>query len=137
MLKKLLTEMTDIDIRAAEIKKEKAECQGKINDIVIDRIKQARLSQGKDTGAINILVDGVEVRHTLPKKIVWDQEKLSEIFEKIRAVAEDPTDYMTVKFSVTEKNYKQFVPEIKEHFIPARTVETGSPKIELKIREES
>ncbi len=135
MLKQLLAEMTDIDTRMAEIKDEKADCQEKINDIVIASVNQARLLQGKDTGAINVLVDDVEVRHTLPKKIVWDQEKLSEIFEKIRAVAEDPTDYMSVKFSVSEKNYKKFIPEIKDHFSPARTVEIGTPKIELKIKE--
>ena len=137
MLKQLLAEITDIDIRVTEIKKEKADCQEKINDIVTASVNQARLLQGKDTGTINILVDGVEVRHTLPKKIVWDQEKLSEIFEKIRAVAEDPTDYMSVKYSVSEKNYKKFIPEIKDHFLPARTVETGKPNIELKIKERS
>ena len=70
MLKQLLAEMADIDTRMAEIKDEKADCQGKINDIVIASVNQARLLQGKDTGAINVLVDGVEVRHTLPKKIV-------------------------------------------------------------------
>ena len=137
MLKQLLAEMTDIDIRVAEIKDEKADCQGKINDIVIASVNQARLLQGKDTGAINVLVDGVEVRHTLPKKIMWDQEKLFDIFKKINATDDDPSNYMSVRFSVPEKKYKLFIPEIKEHFLPARTVETGTPKIELKIKERS
>jgi hypothetical protein len=134
-LKTLMSEMAEIDERAKVIKSEKADCQGKIDETIKEKIKQARALQGVDTGVVNILVDGVEVKHSIPKSVVWDQEKLTEVYDKIKEHGDNPLDYITRKLSVAEKSYSAFIPSIKEVFAPARTVGAGKPTVKLKIKE--
>lgn len=107
-------------------------------DLIIEKpINQARLQQGKDTGTINLEIENVEVKHDLPKKVVWDQEKMKQIVIKIKNAGDDPDKYTTVKYSVSEKQFKSFPPAIQTFFMQAREVKTGKAKITFKIEEEN
>lgn len=137
MLKQLMSEMDEIKEREAAVKQEKADCQARINAIIDEKIAAARLAQGKDLGTVSIFVDGIDVKHTIQKKVTWNQEILFGIYEKIRTSKDNPADYMGVKFTVPEKLYKGFEPGVREIFAAARTVGTGAAKTELKVRGEA
>lgn len=96
------------------------------------RAKQARASQEKDTGTVRMEDNGFVVVADLPKRVKWDQQRLEELVELIRSSwAEDPADYVKVKFEVSERAYDSWPARLKELFTPARTVETGKASYDL------
>lgn len=138
-----MTELKKL-IQTQEIIKEQIEFQKielnqteeAIFDIIEKPINQARLQQGKDTGVINLEIEGVEVKHDLPKKVVWEQDEIKQIIIKIKNAGDDPNKYTTVKYSVSEKQFKNFPPAIQTVFMQAREVKTGKAKTTFKIEEE-
>ncbi len=97
-----------------------------------DRAQQARAEQDKDTGTVRFEDNGFTVVADLPKRVKWDQQRLKELVELIASSwGEDPSDYVNVKFDVSERAYEAWPPRLKELFTPARTVETGKPAYEL------
>ena len=98
-----------------------------------ERAAAARRAAGKDTGTVRLEDDGVTVVADLPKRIRWDQAQLAGLAERIRATGEDPADYVEITYKVPERRYAAWPPAIREDFAPARTVETGSLKIELQL----
>ena len=137
MLRQLIEEMHDIDISLASIKKDKVELQEKIDEYIADKVEQARLLQGKDLGTVTVLVDDIEVKHTIGKKVTWDQGRLFEIFQKIIAAGDRPASYMKMTFSVPEKTYGKFEGPMRDMFKSARTLSPGSSKVEFKTRGEA
>lgn len=63
----------------------------------------------------------------LPKRVKWAQDQLSTIAERIRASGENPSEYLGIEFSVSERAYAAWSSTIRAEFEPARTVETGKP----------
>ena len=118
-------------------KTELSQIEEKIENKIAEPIRQVRLLQGKDTGTISVMVENIEVKHDLPKKVVWDQGKLKQIVVKIKNAGDDPDKYTTVKYSVSEKQFKNFPPAIQTVFMQAREVKTGKAKITFKIEEEN
>lgn len=98
-----------------------------------ERAAAERRAQGKDTGAVRLTDGGVTVTADLPKKVDWDQARLSELVERIRASGEDPADYVELAIRVPERRYAAWPPAIRESFAPARTVRTGKPTFRLTI----
>jgi hypothetical protein len=91
------------------------------------RAAAARLAERKDTGTVRITDDGFVVIADLPKRVKWDQAALTSIVERIRAAGEDPAEYVTTEFEVSERAYGAWPQAIRSAFAPARTVETGKP----------
>lgn len=92
-----------------------------------DRADALRRNAGKDTGTVRIEDGDVRVIADLPKRVKWEQAKLAEISERIRADGDDPNEYVTIEFSVSERAYGAWPHSIRAAFEPARTVETGKP----------
>jgi hypothetical protein len=86
-----------------------------------------RHSSGKDTGTVRLEDGDVTVVADLPKRVKWEQARLAEIAERIRAGGDDPAEYVTVEFAVSERAYGAWPHSIRAVFEPARTVETGKP----------
>ena len=96
------------------------------------RARQLRASEAKDTGTVRFEDNGFTVVAELPKRVKWDQQRLKELVELIRSGwGEDPSDYVKVKFEVSERAYESWPARLKELFASARTVETGRPSYEL------
>jgi len=93
--------------------------------------KALRAQLGKDTGTVHFDDDGVRVTADLPKKPVWDQKKLSEIAERITASGDDPTEYLDITYKVAERKYTAWPENLREVFVPARTLKTGKPTFQL------
>ena len=113
-------------------KSEMTKNEEKIENIVGEPLKQIRLLQGKDTGTITAMVEGFEVKQDLPKKVVWDHEEMKQIVIKIKNTGDDPDKYMSVKYSVSEKQFKSFPPAIQAVFRQAREVKIGKAKLTFK-----
>jgi hypothetical protein len=101
-----------------------------------ERAAALRREAGKDTGTIR-LVDGVvTVIADLPKRIEWDQARLSALVERIRAGGEDPAEYVSTEFKVSERAFTAWPESIRQLFAPARTVRTGKPTFRLSQNDE-
>lgn len=104
--------------------------------VIITPIANAnRTALKKDTGTIDFTIDGVKVKHDVPKRVEWDQAQLAGIRERIIAGNADPGEYMATTYKVKETAYKNWPSFIREIFEPARTVKHGQPKITFEIVE--
>jgi hypothetical protein len=92
-----------------------------------DHTAALRRSSGKDTGTVRIEDGDVVVIADLPKRVKWEQARLAGIVERIRAGGDDPSEYVTIEFAVSERAYGAWPNTIRAAFEPARTVETGKP----------
>ena len=92
---------------------------------------EARAALAKDTGTIRFADGAVTIIADLPKKIEWDQARLSAIVETIRAAGDDPRQYVEISFSVPERAYGAWPDAIRRAFEPARTLRTGKPTFRL------
>ena len=112
-----------------------AEIEESINAIITEPIQHVRLATGKDTGTVECLVQGVMVKSQTSKVVVWDQEKMALLHERIAQHSDDPDAYIKTKitYSIDEKRYKDFQQAIKEVFAEARTVKASAPKLTFDI----
>jgi hypothetical protein len=134
-LKDFLKVQNFINEKIEYYKSELAKIDEKIESTVSKPLNQVRLLQGKDTGTIAAMIEDVEVKQDVPKKVVWDQDKLRKVRAKILLAGDVPDNYMSAKFSISEKSYNAFFPEIKAVFAPAREVKPGKAKLSFKLKE--
>lgn len=102
-----------------------------ITIIINEPVQHLRTTTGKDTGTVEVLIQGVMVKSQVPKVVKWDQSKLEDIRHKIREHNDDPDAYMKTKiaYTIDEKAYKDFPAPVKAVFADAREVKAGPPKI--------
>jgi hypothetical protein len=101
-----------------------------------DRAAAARRAEGKDTGTVRLDDGEVTVIADLPKKVEWDQARLTQLVQRIRAAGDDPADYVETTFRVPERKYGAWPAAIREGFEAARTVKPGKPTFRLTLRAE-
>lgn len=99
---------------------------------VSGQLLELRRIQGKESGAVNALIQGIKVTETIPKKVEWDQDKMNELFDRIAVSGDDPRAYMKVKLEVSEKSYESFDAGIKGIFEECRTIKYGKPQLKFE-----
>ena len=67
-----------------------------------------------DDGPVTVVAD-------LPKRVEWDQSRLAELADRIRAGGENPGDYVEVSFKVAERAHAAWPERIRTVFETART----------------
>ena len=92
-----------------------------------------RTLHGKDTGTVRFEDGPVTVTADLPKRVVWNQEQLAAMAERIRAGGEDPAEYVEIAFKVPERKFTAWPAHIRTAFEGARTVKTGKPVYRLSL----
>ena len=97
------------------------------------RAQILRLAAGKDTGVVHFDDGRVRITADLPKKIEWDQKKMIDIVRRITASGEDPTQYVEIKYRVSETKFNAWPEVFRSTFIPARTLKTGKPDFRLAL----
>ena len=132
-LKKLITEQETVAGQMTTLKKTLAGIDEQIDGIIGEPIAKARLVQGKDTGIINLQIDGVTVKHDLPKRVKWDNKILTTLVAAIKKAGDDPDRYVDTAYKIPEKRYGTFPDPIKNAFAPARTVEAGKAKVSFTV----
>ncbi len=112
-----------------------SEIEDQINLIINEPVQSVRLATGKDTGTVECLVQGVMVKSQTTKVVVWDQGKLEDTIHMIRQHDDDPDRYIKTKvsYSIDEKKYKDFPPQVKAIFAEARTVKASAPKLTFDL----
>lgn len=125
MLKELLQRKAEIEEQIAALKQDLGEVMFDIQDMLALQLQEVRFLQAKETGSVNITVDGIKITETVPKRVEWDQDKLAELFAKIMQHGDKPSNYMRMELTVPEKLYDAMEPGIKDLFAEARTVKNG------------
>jgi hypothetical protein len=100
-----------------------------------DRAVMARVEAGKDTGTVRFGDGDVTVVADLPKRVEWDQARLSELVDRILAGGDDPSQYVDLAFKVPERKYSAWPEHLRTAFAPARTVRSGKPSFDLRLNE--
>jgi hypothetical protein len=121
----------DVEERLKHNKAAKARLEGALTVRYATRAAEARQVAGKDTGTIRFEDGDFTVVADLPKRVDWDQARLAAMVERIRAAGDDPAQYVEIAFKVPERKYAAWPEAIRAGFEPARTVRTGTLKIEI------
>ncbi len=119
-----------------QVKSLKEFIDGAIGYKYVSQVTQVRTEEGKESGVVHLLDDGVKVSADLPKRVSWDQKQLKAIAEKIAAQGEDPAEYLEVSYKVAERKYSAWPDCIRKAFEPARTLKTGKSVYKLSSVEE-
>ena len=82
-------------------------------------------------GTHHLGANGYAVKIVCPKTVVWDQEKLTDLFEK----NEEFASIAEVTLKVSEKNYDAASPELKSLLAKARTEKPG--KLQFTIEKKT
>lgn len=108
----------------------------KLNDQIIAHITPAinlnRKALEKEYGVVNVVIDGITVKHDIGKRVKWDQAKLKSVMERITASGSDPAEYIKVELKVEERKYSAWPKAIKDIFVDARTTEPGPVKVSFE-----
>lgn len=101
-----------------------------------DQCRQALKDTGRDFGTVHGRDGFVEIIFEQPKKVKWDQAKLSDLAERIVASGEKAYHYIEAKLTVSETKWKAWPPVLQQQFAPARSVEPGKVAITLRVVEQ-
>lgn len=97
-----------------------------------DQAKTMRERIGKDTGTVHINDNDIVIISNLPKKIEWDQEKLSQIIEKLLSEGWNIQQLATREFKVSERKFNDLPSGVRAQLEDARTVSVGKETFKLE-----
>lgn len=115
-----------------DVKKLAREVDEAIESKVREEVDSSRRYHQKPDGTIKVVVQGVEVKSTLPKRVEWDSSLLDEIITELELTGENPMEWVEYKLSIPEKTYKSMPAKIRGLVDRARTTKHGKEKIELE-----
>ncbi|CAJ3062326.1 Uncharacterised protein [Burkholderia pseudomallei] len=98
-----------------------------------DAARTALRDSGRDFGTIHISDGALRVTLEQRKLVTWDQQRLSDIAERIAASGERVQDYLDIEFSVSESRFNNWPPALRAQFEAARTVKPGKPSFRLAL----
>lgn len=125
----------DVDERLRRNKVAKARLDGALEVRFAGRAAEVRQAQAKDTGTVRFDEGDFTIVADLPKRVDWDQDRLAEMVERIRAAGDDPAEYVEIAYKVPERKYAAWPEAIRNGFVPARMVRTGALKVEIVPQE--
>lgn len=131
-LKELLEQKAQIETKLEEISRPLMNNLTKIND-QINELALKLLTEPNNPGTYNLETDGVKVKAVIGKTVKWDQTKLATLYDRIAGSGDDPHQYMARELKISENAYKGWPEQIKNVFIPARTVTPTKPKFEFTV----
>lgn len=124
-------ELNAINGKLSDAKKDKKLVESEIKQQYNENVSALLKNKKEPYGKVSIEDDGFTVSFSTPKKITWDQEKLAELYKRI-SEHEDPSQYISVEYKVSETAYKNWPDDIKRAFSEARTEGEGAVKIEIE-----
>lgn len=127
----------DIDERLKRDKAAKVRLDAAIEVRFAGRASELRQAEAKDTGTVRFDEGDFTIVAELTKRVDWDQDRLSTMVARIRAAGEDPAQYVDIAYKVSERKYAAWPDAIRAGFEPARTVRTGTFKVEILASEDA
>lgn len=98
-----------------------------------DQARAALRESGRDFGTTHVSDGALRITFELPRRVSWDQARLSEMAARITAAGERVEDYVDVEFSIPESRFSNWPPALREQFAPARTTKPGKPTFRLAL----
>lgn len=111
-----------------ELKAAKQALNNNFEQQVIEKLKDKQYGCGTATFGH----DKYKIKFTVSKKVKWDQDSLKKVREQIREAGAPVDAYIKEKLEVSETLYKNFPDDIKNAFLPARTVVADKPKLSIE-----
>lgn len=93
-----------------------------------------RAAWDKIAGTVRFEDCDIVVVAELPRKVSWDQKRLAEMAERIRAAGDDPTEFLDITYRVPERRFSAWPAALREGFAEARSETTGKPVFRLEPR---
>lgn len=112
----------------AGLRAELKDVEEEISDTWLTVARDALRADGKDFGTTYIVAGNKKLKATIRKKVVWDQDELGNVLQKMPE--DDARHYGKLTLAVEERKYTQAPPAIKAVLEPCRTVEVGGFSIE-------
>jgi hypothetical protein len=121
------------DAQAELAAKEAAKVRSEIAKRVASIVAQARELAGKNEGSIRVVVEGCEVKSSVPKKVSYDNDGLMAVAREMGERGIDPTTYIKFEAKISERVYETMPDALKELCAPHRTLSHGKEAIEVTI----
>jgi hypothetical protein len=106
---------SEIDARLTRDKAIKVRLDGALILRYAARAAEERQAEGKDTGTVRFDDGDFTIVADLPKRIAWDQNKLANMADRIRAAGEDPSEYIDAAFKVADGFDQLFYEQVRRH----------------------
>jgi hypothetical protein len=97
-----------------------------------EQAKSQLLAENKDTGTTHVFEGDFDVTVEVSKDVSWDQKELQAIWSRMVAAGQDPTEFITAKYSVSESRFKAWPEVFRQPFMTARTVKAKPAKFNLR-----
>lgn len=97
-----------------------------------EQAKAQLLAQGKDTGTTHIEDAGFDITVEIGKDVKWEPKGIADLVAKIKATGGDPSEYVEIKYSVSEAKFKAWPQTLRAPFEALRTVTPKAPKFVLR-----
>ena len=111
------------------LKEKRIAANALLEDAIIKEADEQLSDKDYGCGTANIETEFAKIKVVVRKGVKWDEFKLREVANSIKAAGQDPEAYIKYKMSVSETAYKNFEPEIQNVFKEARTVQPSKPSI--------
>lgn len=98
----------------------------------LEQAKAQLLAQGKDTGTTHILDADHDIGVEIGKEAKYEPTGLAKLVAKIKANGSDPSEYVDIKYSVSEAKYKAWPQVLRAPFEALRTVTPKTPKFSIR-----
>ncbi|RQS20682.1 hypothetical protein [Burkholderia sp. Bp8998] len=98
-----------------------------------EQARNALRDSGRDYGTTHVSDGPLRITFELPRRVSWDQQRLSEMASRLTAAGERIEDYLDVEFSIAESRFNNWPPALREQFSPARTTKPGKPAFRLAL----
>lgn len=132
----LLIELELLDQEIADKRLRRETIEAKLRSNLADEIAGQLSSNEYGCGTVNFDTDTFMLKAVVSKKVAWDQDKLSLIYEEIESFGDNPKKYIKRELKVSETAYKGWSDAIKSAFEPARTVTPSEPKISYERKKQ-
>jgi len=97
-----------------------------------EQAKSQLLAESKDTGTTHVFEGDFDVAVEVSKDVSWDQKALQSIWNRMVATGQDPSEFISAKYSVSESRFKAWPEVFRQPFMAARTVKPKAAKFTLR-----
>lgn len=118
-----------------ELEEEKQRLTDILNEMVTKKAITKLDNKPYKCGTTYIETPMYKVKVVIGKLVKYDQKEMGKVAKLIEKANRKPEDFMSVKYSVKEKDYEGFNDEIKAQFREARSVEQKKPVITYELKD--
>lgn len=128
----MIAEIEDLDAQISGLKDRKDNLTKSVITLVQSDIQDQIGLNDYGCGTVTIKTDDFNLKVIVSKKIVYDQNKLSNLYEQIKTSGHNPDMYIKTQYKVSEAVFKTWPTEIQDAFFDAREVSQSKPTIKIE-----